>query len=281
MAENSVKSRIPMEEYTFWEKSENVWMAHVGYSTHGRGSYSTRSLRGHVLVTRHSNIILDVDYLFPIRNAQNERNSSDISVHHIPQRIHQLQEGISVRPITVCIRYLGHQKSPKRQSPNLHRLHLLRPPHKKNVHNQGKLLESRLTRNIQLNDPKYINGGDIYEFSGFFVLHNSRQRKLTQLTYYIQIDQETKMSKVTNIGPIFPIHNFSPQNYKSLLRLATTPTYLPGKSLSTILINKHELFFINQKQCANVVGQIRMMQKTNPYQPEVNTEVTVGLLLNM
>ncbi|KAL0703745.1 hypothetical protein Bca4012_070170 [Brassica carinata] len=147
---------------------------------------------------------------------------SDISVHHIPQRIHQLQEGISVRPITPYIKTLTY------------------------------IFFSKLTRNIQLNDPKYINGGDIYEFSGFFVLHNSRQRKLTQLTYYIQIDQETKMSKVTNIGPIFPIHNFSPQNYKSLLR-----------------------------QCANVVGQIRMMQKTNPYQPEVNTEVTVGLLLNM
>lgn len=51
-------------------------------------------------------------------------------VHHIPQKIHQLQEGISVRHITVCIRYLGHQKSPTRQSQNLHRLRLLRPPRK-------------------------------------------------------------------------------------------------------------------------------------------------------
>nr|VDD61867.1 unnamed protein product [Brassica oleracea] len=29
----------------------------------------------------------------------------DISVHHIPQRIHQLQEGISVRPITVLTKF--------------------------------------------------------------------------------------------------------------------------------------------------------------------------------
>ena len=71
--------------------------------------------------------------------------------------------------------------------------------------------------------------GDIYEFSGFSVIHNSRHRKLTQLPYYIQIDQRTIASKVLDIGPIFPVHTFSPQNYKNLLRLATTPTYLPGK----------------------------------------------------
>ena len=132
---------------------------------------------------------------------------------------------------------------------------------KKNVHNQGQLLEGRVTRNIQPNDPKYLTERDMYEFSGFSVLHNPRQRKLTQLPCYIQIDHETKISKVTDISPIFPIQNFSPQSYKSLLRLATTPTYLQGKSLSTISINKHGLFFINQKQCADVVGQICMMQK--------------------
>ncbi|WZZ32185.1 hypothetical protein YC2023_015586 [Brassica napus] len=47
----------------------------------------------------------------------------------------------------------------------------------------------------------------------------------------ITIDQKTTTSKVTDIGPIFPVHNFSPQNYKNLLHLATTPTYLPGKLL--------------------------------------------------
>ncbi|WZZ66095.1 hypothetical protein YC2023_077465 [Brassica napus] len=88
------------------------------------------------------------------------------------------------------------------------------------------------------------------------------------------------MSKVTDIGPIFPVHNFSPQNYKSLLRLATTPTYLPGKSLSTISIKQTWIVFYKSKQCADVVGQICMMQKTNQYHPEINTEVTVGLLLN-
>ncbi|WZY92970.1 hypothetical protein YC2023_065299 [Brassica napus] len=47
----------------------------------------------------------------------------------------------------------------------------------------------------------------------------------------ITIDQKTITSKVTDIGPIFPVHNFSPQNYKNLLCLATTPTYLPGKTI--------------------------------------------------
>ena len=97
------------------------------------------------------------------------------------------------------------------------------------VHIQGQLLEGRLTGNVQPNDPKNLTEGDIYEFSGFSVIHNSRHRKLTQLPYYIQIDQKTITSKVTDIGLIFPVHNFSPQNYKNLLRLATAPTYLPGK----------------------------------------------------
>nr|VDC94258.1 unnamed protein product [Brassica oleracea] len=48
---------------------------------------------------------------------------------------------------------------------------------------------------------------------------------------HITIDQNTITSKVTDIGPIFPVHNFSPQNYKNLLRLATTPTYLPDKTI--------------------------------------------------
>ncbi|KAG2314875.1 hypothetical protein Bca52824_017997 [Brassica carinata] len=122
---------------------------------------------------------------------------------------------------------------------------------------QGQLLEGRLTRNRQPNDPNHLIEGDVYEISGFSVLHNQRQRKLTQLPYYIQLGQETKMSNVTGIGPIFPLHNLSPQNYESLLHLATIPTYLP-----------------------DVVGQIRMMQNTRPFHPEDNTELTVGLLLN-
>ncbi|CAG7876629.1 unnamed protein product [Brassica rapa] len=47
----------------------------------------------------------------------------------------------------------------------------------------------------------------------------------------ITIDQKTIASKVIDVGPIFSVHPFSPQNYKNLLRLATTPTYLPGKLL--------------------------------------------------
>ncbi|KAG5394998.1 hypothetical protein IGI04_024961 [Brassica rapa subsp. trilocularis] len=90
-------------------------------------------------------------------------------------------------------------------------------------------LEGRFTGNIQPNDPKNLTEEDIFEFSGFSVIHNSRHQKLTQLPYYIQIDQKTITSKVTDIGPIFPVHNFSPQNYKNLLCLATTPTYLLGK----------------------------------------------------
>ncbi|KAH0858351.1 hypothetical protein HID58_086612, partial [Brassica napus] len=121
----------------------------------------------------------------------------------------------------------------------------------------GQLLEGRLTGNIQPNDPKILTEGDIYEFSGFSVIHNSRHRKLTQLSYYIQIDQKTLTLKVTDIGPIFPVHNFSLQNYKNLLRLATTPTYLP-----------------------DVVGQILIIQKRNPYHPELNTDATIGLRLN-
>nr|VDD63985.1 unnamed protein product [Brassica oleracea] len=47
----------------------------------------------------------------------------------------------------------------------------------------------------------------------------------------ITIDQKTIASKVLDISPIFPVHTFSPQNYKNLLHLSTTPTYLQGKLL--------------------------------------------------
>ncbi|KAH0873775.1 hypothetical protein HID58_071137, partial [Brassica napus] len=184
--------------------------------------------------------------------------------------IHQLQERISVRPITVCIRSIWDIKNHQTDSNQICTGFMCYDHHLSPIHIWFKLINIHLIGTTQ----------KICSHSGFSVLHNSRQRKLTQLPYYIQIDQETTMSKVTDIGPIFPVHNFSPQNYKSLLRLATTPTYLPGKSLSTISIKQTWIVFYKSKQCADVVGQICMMQKTNQYHPEINTEVTVGLLLN-
>ncbi|KAH0873257.1 hypothetical protein HID58_070619 [Brassica napus] len=73
----------------------------------------------------------------------------------------------------------------------------------------GQLLEGWLIKNIQPNDPKNLTEGDTYEFSRFSVIHNLRHRKLTQLPYYIQINRKTIVSGVTDIGPIFPVHNFS------------------------------------------------------------------------
>ncbi|KAH0923986.1 LOW QUALITY PROTEIN: hypothetical protein HID58_024004, partial [Brassica napus] len=139
-------------------------------------------------------------------------------------------------------------------------------------------LEGRFTGNIQPNDPKNLTEEDIFEFSGFSVIHNSRHQKLTQLPYYIQIDQKTITSKVTDIGPIFPVHNFSPQNYKNLLCLATTPTYL---LVSPISIKQIWMFILTHNQCANVVGQILIIQKINQYHPEFNIDATIGLRLNM
>ncbi|KAH0886543.1 hypothetical protein HID58_062639, partial [Brassica napus] len=121
----------------------------------------------------------------------------------------------------------------------------------------GQLFEGRLTGNIQLNDSKNLTEGYIYEFSGFSVIHNSRLRKLTQLPYYNQIDQKTIILNVTEIGPIFPVHNLSPQNYGNLLRLATIPTYLP-----------------------DVVGQIVIIQKIKLDHPELNIDATIGIRLN-
>ncbi|WZY87583.1 hypothetical protein YC2023_044318 [Brassica napus] len=156
------------------------------------------------------------------------------SMQHIPQRIHQLQEGISVLPITVCIRNVWDIR--KHQTDNTQTsIGFLCYDHH---------IKGRLTGNIQPNDQKNLTERDIYEFSGFFVIHNSRHRKLTQLPYYIQINQKTIALNVTLNGPIFPVHNLSPQNYRNLLRLATTPTYLPGKSTIVKLI-------LCDKQAAN------------------------------
>ncbi|KAH0860832.1 hypothetical protein HID58_089093 [Brassica napus] len=121
----------------------------------------------------------------------------------------------------------------------------------------GQLLEGRLTGNIQPNDPKYLVEGDIYEFSGFSVINNPRNRKLTQLPYYIRVDQTTIALNVTLDGPVYPVHTLVPQNYRNLLRLATTPTYLP-----------------------DVVGQIVIIQKIKPCHPELNIDATIGLRLN-
>ncbi|KAH0862560.1 hypothetical protein HID58_079771 [Brassica napus] len=76
----------------------------------------------------------------------------------------------------------------------------------------GQLLEGRLTGNIQPNDPTNLAEGDVYEFSGFSVINNPRNRKLTQLPYYIQIDQKTIVLNVTLDCPIFPVHTLVPQN---------------------------------------------------------------------
>ncbi|KAH0863269.1 LOW QUALITY PROTEIN: hypothetical protein HID58_080480 [Brassica napus] len=121
----------------------------------------------------------------------------------------------------------------------------------------GQLLEGRLTGNIQPNDPKYLVEGDIYEFSGFSVINNPRNRKLTQLPYYIRVDQTTIALNVTLDGPVYPVHTLVPQNYRNLLRLATTPTYLP-----------------------DVVGKIVIIQKIKPCHPELNIDATIGLRLN-
>ncbi|KAH0869160.1 hypothetical protein HID58_076182 [Brassica napus] len=171
-------------------------------------------------------------------------------MQYIPQRIHQLLEEISVCHITVCIRSVWDIRKHQTDNTQICIGFLCYDHH-------GQLLEGRLTGNIQPNDSKNLTEGDIYEFSGFSVIHNSRHRKLTQLPYYIQIDQKTITLNVTVNGPIFPVHNLSPQNYRNLLRLATTPTYLP-----------------------DVVGQIVIIQKIKPYHPELNIDATIGLRLN-
>ncbi|KAG2287694.1 hypothetical protein Bca52824_047298 [Brassica carinata] len=180
------------------------------------------------------------------------QNISNLSLltsymQYIPQRIHQLQEGISVRPITVCIRSVWDIRKYQTYNTQICIGFLCYDHH----------VKGRLTGNIQPNDSKNLTEGDIYEFSGFSVIHNSRHRKLTQLPYYIQIDQKTITLNVTVNGPIFSVHNLSPQNYRNLLRLATTPTYLP-----------------------DVVGQIVIIQKIKPYHPELNIDATIGLWLN-
>ncbi|CAG7895891.1 unnamed protein product [Brassica rapa] len=121
----------------------------------------------------------------------------------------------------------------------------------------GQLLEGRLNIDIQTNEHTKLVEGDTYVFSKFSVIHNSRHRKLTQLPYYILIDKKTIASRVTGIGPVFPVHTFSPQDYKNLLRLVTTLTYLP-----------------------DVVGQIVLIQKISQHHPESNTDATIGLKLN-
>ncbi|KAH0909839.1 hypothetical protein HID58_033160 [Brassica napus] len=143
-------------------------------------------------------------------------------MQHILQSFHQLQEGISVRPITVCIRSVWDIRKHPTDNTQIcigfitHYL-LNWFGTTKFVHIQGQLLEGRLFGYIQPNDPKNLTEGDIYEFLGFSVIHNSRHRKLTQLPYYIQIDQKTITSKVTDIGPIFLVPNIY-SNSKSFCR---------------------------------------------------------------
>ncbi|KAL0846572.1 hypothetical protein Bca101_019818 [Brassica carinata] len=112
---------------------------------------------------------------------------------------------------------------------------------------RGRVLEGRFFNDNQTSEPIILVEGDEYELSGFSVLPNFHERKLTQLPYFIQIDQQTAISDVTYIGSIFPAYNFSPQNYECLLRSATTASYLPD---------------------------------IKPHNPESNTKVTIGLMLN-
>ena len=37
------------------------------------------------------------------------------------------------------------------------------------------------------------------------------------------------------------------------------------------------MFILTQNQCADVVGQTLIIQKTNPYYPEINIDATIGL----
>ncbi|CAH8389581.1 unnamed protein product [Eruca vesicaria subsp. sativa] len=121
----------------------------------------------------------------------------------------------------------------------------------------GQLLEGRLYHRKQPTTSRSLTEGDSYELSGFSVLTNNRERKLTKLLYYIQIDQETTMSNVTITGSLFPGYSLSPQSYNCLLRLATTPSYLPA-----------------------VVGQILIMHEMKPNNPESTRKFTIGLMLN-
>ncbi|CAF2089639.1 unnamed protein product [Brassica napus] len=87
-------------------------------------------------------------------------------MQHIPQRIHELQEGVSVRPIIVCIRNVWDIK--KHQIDNTRTsIGFLCYDH------HGQLLEGRVTGDIQPDDPKNLTEGDTYEFSRFSVIHNS------------------------------------------------------------------------------------------------------------
>lgn len=196
------------------------------------------------------------------------RNYFIVTFPMIPnyQQIHQLEEGISVRPIMVCVRNIwdikirrpGNTQSgtgficyDHRVSNTLQLYIHIRFPTVWHiwfcqydnhlfysllyiVNTQGQLLEGRFFSNNQTSEPVILVEGDEYEFSGFSVLPNFHERKLTQLSYFIQIDQTTTILNVTYIGSIFPAYSFSPQNYKCLLRSATTASYLPGMFLSQL-----------------------------------------------
>ncbi|KAG5394999.1 hypothetical protein IGI04_024962 [Brassica rapa subsp. trilocularis] len=41
------------------------------------------------------------------------------------------------------------------------------------------------------------------------------------------------------------------------------------------------MFILTHNQCANVVGQILIIQKINQYHPEFNIDATIGLRLNI
>ncbi|KAH0939513.1 hypothetical protein HID58_006974 [Brassica napus] len=155
-------------------------------------------------------------------------------MEHILQKIHQLQEGISVRPITVCIKSVWNIRKHQTDNTQICIVFLC-------YDHYGQLLEGRLTGNIQPNDSKNLTEGDIYEFSGFSVIHNSRHRKLTNLP------QQSDISKSQFIS--------------SKIQKST------AVSLYTHILTRF-------------VGQIVIIKKIKPYHPELNIDATIGLRVN-
>lgn len=122
---------------------------------------------------------------------------------------------------------------------------------------QGNLYEGRLQTDISPDNNPILKEGDIYEISEFLVLPNFREHKFTPHPYFIQFTKRTTTTKLEDPNLNIPVHNFSPRNYNHLLHLATNNTYLP-----------------------DVVGQIRLMQDLKPQNPESNSKLIIGLLLN-
>ncbi|WZZ61523.1 hypothetical protein YC2023_061630 [Brassica napus] len=107
----------------------------------------------------------------------------------------------------------------------------------------GQLLEGRLTGNIQPNDSKNLTEGDIYEFSRFSVIHNSRHRKLTQLLYYIQTDQKTNIERYSQRSDISSSQFISSELQKSIAVSHYTHILTRSTIVKLILCNKQAADF--------------------------------------